>query len=135
MNDNKDAFDPLAPCGRPGTRINTAFPRRQTRKAAAGLRSAKALLRETATCQRLLQRSVDGVELAAQVGTDAVDGRDNSQRNTGCNQAVFNGGCAGFVIQETRKKFGHIEPLLKRRLDHGSRNQLIKKKPQKKLGR
>ena len=86
------------------------------RKAAAGLRSAAALLSATAPrrlWKDLFQRRVDGVELTAQVGTDAVDGRNNSQRNTGCDQPVFNGSGAGFVCQETCKKFGHAKPLLK----------------------
>ena len=56
----------------------------------------------------LLKRRVDSPELGAQIATDAVDCTDDRERNTGSNQAVFNGGSAGFVVQETRKKFGHL---------------------------
>jgi hypothetical protein len=94
-------------------------------KAAAGLRSAtapyaNATKKLTRWVSRLLQRGVDGAELGAQTATDAVDRTDDSQRDTGCDQAIFNGGGAGFVIQKTRKKFGHMKPLLRRRLDPNS---------------
>ena len=56
---------------------------------------------------RLLQRGVDGVELGAQAATDAIDRTDDRERNAGCNQAVFNSGRAGFIIQETRDKVLH----------------------------
>ena len=37
--------------------------------------------------ERLLQRGIDGVELGAQIATDAVNCSDDSQRNTGRDQA------------------------------------------------
>ena len=68
----------------------------------------------------LLQRGVDRGELRIEVGAEAVDRGNNRNRNAGRDQAVFDGGGSRFVIQETRKKLGHVKPLLKRRLDHGS---------------
>src|SRR5438445_286902 len=57
----------------------------------------------------LLQRIVDVRELGVQVGTEAVDHSDDRERNAGCNQSIFDGGGSGFIIQETRNKFGHFE--------------------------
>src|ERR1700682_3318066 len=57
----------------------------------------------------LLQRGVNRGELGVQGGAEAVDRGNNRNRNAGRDQAVFNGGSARFVIQETRKKFGHIK--------------------------
>ena len=34
---------------------------------------------------------------------DAVDGGDDRDRDARCNQAVFNGGGTGFVLNETSK--------------------------------
>src|ERR1700736_6435628 len=56
---------------------------------------------------RLLKRGVDRAELGAQTATDAVDCTDDRERNAGCNQAVFNGGRAGFILHETRDKVLH----------------------------
>src|ERR1035437_9880683 len=56
---------------------------------------------------RLFQRGVDRGELVVQVGTEAVDHSDDRERNAGCNQAVFDGGGAGLVLQETGKELGH----------------------------
>src|SRR5213080_1459165 len=53
---------------------------------------------------RLLKRGVDGAELGAQAATDAVDCTDDRERNAGCNQAVFDGGRAGFILHETRNQ-------------------------------
>src|SRR6266850_454484 len=57
---------------------------------------------------RLLERGVDGAELGAQTGTDAVHCTDDRERDAGCNQAVFNGGRAGLILHETRDKVLHI---------------------------
>jgi hypothetical protein len=46
---------------------------------------------------RLFQRRVDLPKASAQAAADAVDRSDDSQRNTGCDQAVFNGGSAGLI--------------------------------------
>jgi hypothetical protein len=64
----------------------------------------------------LLQRIVDVRELGVQVGTEAVDHSDYRNRNAGGNQAVFDGGGSGFVIQETRTKLGHLKLQGGRRL-------------------
>ena len=50
---------------------------------------------------RLFQRVVDRGELRVQVGAEAVDHSDDCERDAGRNQAVFDGGCSGFDIQET----------------------------------
>src|SRR5262249_10485993 len=51
-----------------------------------------ALLQATLATLRLLERGVDRGELGVQVGAEAVDDRDDRQRNAGGNQAVFNRG-------------------------------------------
>jgi len=48
----------------------------------------------------LLERGIDRVEVAAQLAAEAIHGRDNRQRDTGRDQAVLNGGCAGFIGHE-----------------------------------
>src|SRR6266404_8759855 len=57
------------------------------------------------SCNWLFQRRVDIPELSAQAATDAVDRSDNSQRNTGCDQAVFDGSSVGFV---SKKPFQNV---------------------------
>src|SRR5215510_16445213 len=56
---------------------------------------------------RLLERSVDRGELGVQVGAEAVDDRDDRERNAGSNQAVFNRGGAGLILHETGKQVLH----------------------------
>ena len=60
----------------------------------------------------LLQRGVDIAELGAQAATDAVDGGDDRQRNTGCDQPVFNGGRAGFVGEKLLENALHCATRL-----------------------
>ena len=57
--------------------------------------------------RRLLQRVVDRGELGVQVGTKAVHDSDNRERNAGSNQAVFDGGSAGLVLNKTRNQILH----------------------------
>ena len=59
---------------------------------------------------RLLQGPIDRGELLVEVSTNAVDHSDDGQRNAGSDQAVFNGGGARLIVQETRKKFRHVYP-------------------------
>ena len=42
-------------------------------------------------------------EFAGQVDAEAVDQRDNGKRNERGDQAIFNGGGAGFIGQEFKK--------------------------------
>jgi hypothetical protein len=51
----------------------------------------------------LLQRGVDRGELGIQVRTKAIDRNNNRNRNSRCDQSVFNGGSAGFVGKELCK--------------------------------
>jgi hypothetical protein len=51
----------------------------------------------------LLQRSVDSVELSAQVRSETVNHRDDSQRDTGCDQAIFNCRSARFIRQKVQQ--------------------------------
>src|SRR5215813_12720139 len=56
---------------------------------------------------RLLERGVDRGELGVQVGAEAIDDRDDRQRNAGGNEAVFDRGGAGLVLHETGKQVLH----------------------------
>ena len=42
-------------------------------------------------------------EFVGQVDTEAVDDRDDRKSDERCDQAIFNGGGAGFVSQEIKK--------------------------------
>src|SRR5262249_12857951 len=59
------------------------------------------------TDQNLLQRSVDRRELRVQVGAEAVDDRDDRERDARSNQAVLDGGGARLVLHETRNQVLH----------------------------
>jgi hypothetical protein len=52
----------------------------------------------------LLQRTVDAGEGAIEVRAEAVDGRDDGKRNTGRDEAVFDGGGAFFVVPKLPNK-------------------------------
>ena len=56
---------------------------------------------------RLFQIGRDELELGIEGGADTVDGNDDHDRNTGGDQAVFDGGRAGFILHETRNKVLH----------------------------
>src|SRR3954451_14089018 len=56
---------------------------------------------------RLLQRAADGRELGVQRGAEIVDDGDDGQRDAGGDQAVFDGGGAGFIVRETRNQVLH----------------------------
>ena len=55
---------------------------------------------------RLPQRGADLREGGTQLGAHAVDCRDNRERDAGRDQAVFDGGSAGFVGKKFAKH-GH----------------------------
>src|SRR6266478_5533546 len=55
----------------------------------------------------LFQLGRDEPELRIEGGADTVDGNDDHDRNTGGDQAVFDGGRAGFILHETRNKVLH----------------------------
>jgi hypothetical protein len=48
----------------------------------------------------LFQRSADRGESGAELTTHTVNSRDDRNRDTGGDQAVFNGGCARFGADE-----------------------------------
>jgi hypothetical protein len=56
-----------------------------------------------ALLHRLFQRIVDRGELGVQLGTEPVHDGNDSERNTGCDEPVLNGGGAGCVRQECPK--------------------------------
>jgi hypothetical protein len=60
---------------------------------------------------RLLQRVVDRGELGVQRGAEAVDRSKNHNRNTRCDQSVFDGGGAGLVIPKLQKQAFHVMPF------------------------
>jgi hypothetical protein len=49
---------------------------------------------------RLLQRIIDRGEFGAELGADALNRDDDRERDTAGNQAILDGGRAGFVAQE-----------------------------------
>lgn len=55
----------------------------------------------------LLEAGRDGGELGVQRAAEIVDDGDNRQRDAGGDQAVFNGGGAGFILHETRNEVLH----------------------------
>jgi hypothetical protein len=52
---------------------------------------------------RLLQLVVERGEHGDQIDTEALDDRDNGERDAGSDQTIFNGDGAGFVSQEFKK--------------------------------
>ena len=57
--------------------------------------------------RRLFQLGRDARELGVQRGAEAVDDRDDRDRDAGGDKAVFDGGGARIVPQETRKEVLH----------------------------
>jgi hypothetical protein len=57
----------------------------------------------------LLELRGDALEFAVQVGTNRIDSRDNNNRNTGSDQAVFNRGRPRLILQK-RNNFRHLSP-------------------------
>src|SRR6478736_5140992 len=55
----------------------------------------------------LLEAGRDRTELGVQRAAEVVDDGDDRQRDAGSDQAVFNGGGAGFVLHETRNEVLH----------------------------
>ena len=53
------------------------------------------------TGPRLLQRVVDRAECGAELGADALDRGDDRECDAAGNQAILDGGGAGFVAQES----------------------------------
>ena len=53
--------------------------------------------------ESLFQRCVHRREFGVERSTDAVDGGDNHNADTDRDQAIFDGGRAGFVAQESCK--------------------------------
>jgi hypothetical protein len=49
---------------------------------------------------RLLQRVIDRGEFGAELGADVLNRNDDRERDTAGNQAILDGGRAGFVAQE-----------------------------------
>src|ERR1700721_2629443 len=64
--------------------------------------------------RRLFQRGVDRGELGVQVGAEAVNDRNDRERDAGCNQAVFDRGGAGFILHESSNKGLHqVAPCIR----------------------
>jgi hypothetical protein len=51
----------------------------------------------------LLQRAVDTGKLGIKVRTETVNHGDDGQRDTSCDQAIFNGGGARFIGKKTQQ--------------------------------
>jgi hypothetical protein len=51
----------------------------------------------------LLQGRVNGIEFGAEIGAQTVHHRDDCQRDTRCDQTVFNRGRPGLIGQELQK--------------------------------
>src|SRR6185503_8772747 len=55
----------------------------------------------------LLEAGRDRAELGVQRAAEVVDDGDDRERDAGSDQAVFNGGGAGFILHETRNEVLH----------------------------
>jgi hypothetical protein len=93
------------------TAVNTVAPSTKAKKKAAGRRAflkidpdGRRQIRPTRSDGPLLQRRVDRVDLGIQVAAKAVDRNNDRNRNTRCDQAVFNGSC--FVGEKPVGNFG-----------------------------
>ena len=53
----------------------------------------------------------DGREGRAQLGAESAQSADEDDSDESGDQAIFNGGGAGFVLQEARDKLGHGDLL------------------------
>src|SRR6266702_7915946 len=98
-----------------------AYPRVVNNKKTASSKAARKRQRpriagafEAVSQRGLLQRGRDRAEGAGKLGADALDGRDDGKRDTGGDQAVFDGGCAGLILQETRNEILHQKLLCTR---------------------
>src|SRR5690606_37828174 len=56
----------------------------------------------------ILQLGRDRFELGAQLGAERAGAGDECERDEGGDQAILDGGCAGFVLAETLDKVGHL---------------------------
>jgi len=63
----------------------------------------------------LLERGIDGGELGAERCAQAFHGRDDRKRNTGGDQAIFNGRGGGFVGEEPANGF-HL-PMMRQTVE------------------
>ena len=63
--------------------------------------------RRAGAATMLLERSADRAELGVQLAAEAVDHSDDRERDAGGDQAVFDGGGAGFILHETRNQILH----------------------------
>ena len=65
------------------------------------------------SAQDLFQRVVDRVELAAQVGAEAVDHGNDRQRDARRDQSIFNGGGTALIPPKSQNKtFHHFLPSI-----------------------
>ena len=60
--------------------------------------------------QKLLQGAANRTELVVHRGTQAIDDRNDRQRDTGRDQAVFNRSRAGLIRPELRNHARHVSP-------------------------
>src|SRR5690606_18362911 len=58
--------------------------------------------------RRFLQLARDLAERVAQLGAERGGAGDDCERDEGGDQAILDGGCAGFVLAETLDKVGHL---------------------------
>ena len=73
-------------------------------------RKERSALFENVAGDFLFQRGVDRGELVIQVRTKAIDGRDDRERDTCSDQAVFDRRCTRLIGQEIKKKTLHVDP-------------------------
>ena len=56
---------------------------------------------------RLLQRRADRIKVGAELGADTLHCRDDRNRDPGRNQAVFDRGGTGFILEKSQNKRLH----------------------------
>ena len=70
---------------------------------------------EATTTVNLVQRSIDRSELGIELGAEPVHDGDDGKRNAGCDQAILDGGRAGFVSKKSADGFHRTSIDLKRK--------------------
>ena len=69
--------------------------------------SQQQLLHGSPSLRALFQRRIDRSEVGVERGADAVDGGEDHDADADRDQAIFDGGSARFIMQESRNQFPH----------------------------
>src|SRR5664279_694670 len=70
-----------------------------------------AIVKIASTGPPLFERRIHRGEFGVEGGADAVDGGDDDNTEADRDQAIFDGGGAGFIVQESRNQLPHAKLL------------------------